>query len=105
MQQKQLPPNPSLEHLKSQAKQLLKAHKANAPDALQRIRDFFPKLSDATDTEIQNAAFGLQDAQLTIACEYGFASWTRLKEEVRHQEQIAAGTPAKDLSVPDTSDA
>ena len=27
MQYKQLPPNPSLEHLKSQAKQLLKAHK------------------------------------------------------------------------------
>ena len=41
--------------------------------------------------------FGLQDAQLTIAREYGFTSWTRLKEEVLHQEQIAAGTPAKDL--------
>ena len=97
MQQKQLPPNPSLEHLKSQAKQLLKGYKEGSVDALQRIRSFFPKLSDATDAEIQDAAFGLQDAQLTIAREYGFASWTRLKEEVLHQEQIAAGTPAKDL--------
>ena len=97
MQQKQLPPNPSLEHLKSQAKQLLKAHKEGSVDALQRIRSFFPKLSDATDTEIQQAAFGLQDAQLTLAREYGFASWTRLKQEVSHQQQIAAGTPAKDL--------
>ncbi len=97
MQYKQLPSNPSLEHLKSQAKQLLKAHKENAPDALQRIRAFFPKFSDATESEIQNAAFGLQDAQLVIAREYGFASWTPLKEEVRHQEQGTEGVPAKDL--------
>lgn len=97
MQYKQLPPNPSLEHLKSQAKQLLKAHKEGSVDALQRIRSFFPKLSDATDAEIQDAAFGLQDAQLTIAREYGFANWTRLKQEVSHQQQIAEGTPTKDL--------
>ena len=58
----------------------------------------FRKLADATDTEIQQAAFGLQDAQLVIAREYGFASWTRLKEEVRHQEQVAEGNvPTKDL--------
>lgn len=98
MQQKQFPPNPSLEHLKSQAKQLLKAHQEGALDACQRIRAFFPKLSDATDVEIQNAAFGLQDAQLVIAREYGFASWTRLKAEVlRHQEQGSEETPTKDV--------
>ena len=97
MQYKQLPPNPSLEHLKSQAKQLLKAHKESSSDAFQRIRAFFPKFSDATDTAIQSSIFGLQDAQLVIAREYGFASWTRLKEAVLHQEQIAEGTPTKDL--------
>ena len=80
MQHKQLPANPSLEHLKSQAKELLKAHKEGSLDAFQRIRSFFPKLSDATDVEIQSTAFGLQDAQLVIAREYGFASWTRLKD-------------------------
>ena len=32
--------------------------------------------------EIQSAAFGLQDAQLVIAREYGFSSWTGLKEKV-----------------------
>ncbi|MCY4569176.1 MAG: hypothetical protein OXD49_12800 [Candidatus Poribacteria bacterium] len=97
MQYKQLPPNPSLEHLKSQAKQLLKAHTEDSLDARQRIRASFPKLSDATDTEIQDAAFGLQDAQLVIAREYGFASWARLKEEVLHQEQVVEGKSAKDL--------
>ena len=107
MQYKQFPPNPSLEHLKSQAKQLLKAHEEGSLDARQRIRSFFPNVarrlqahiekSDATDTEIQDAAFGLQDAQLVIAREYGFASWTRLKEEVLHQKQSAASTSREDL--------
>ena len=97
MQQKQLPATPSLEHLKSQAKQLLKAHKEGSLDTFQRIRSFFPKLSDATDVEIQSATFSLQDAQLVIAREYGFASWTRLKEEVLHRERDTASTPAKDV--------
>lgn len=97
MQHKQLPANPSLEHLKSQAKQLLKEYKEGSLNALQRIRSFFPKLSDATDVEIQSTAFGLQDAQLVIAREYGFASWTRLKEEVLHQEQDKESTPTKEV--------
>lgn len=97
MQYQQLPPTPNLEHLKSQAKQLLKAHKEGALEAFQRIRTFFPKLADATDAEIQDAAFGLQDAQLVIAREYGFASWTRLKEAVLHQEQAVDETPTKNL--------
>ncbi len=97
MQHKQLPPTPSLEHLKSQAKQFLKAHKEGSIDALQRIRSFFPKLSDATDAEIQDAAFGLQDAQLVIAREYGFANWTRLKQEVLHQRQITEEGPVEEI--------
>ena len=97
MQQKQLPATPSLEHLKSQAKQLLKAHKEGTLDTFQRIRSFFPKLSDVTDAEIQSATFSLQDAQLVIAREYGFASWTRLKEEVLHRERDTASAPAKDV--------
>ncbi|MDD9973767.1 MAG: hypothetical protein OXU27_07170 [Candidatus Poribacteria bacterium] len=94
---KQLPPNPTLEYLKSQAKQLLKAHKEGSLDTFQRIRSFFPKLSDATDVEIQSATFGLQDAQLVIAREYGFTSWTRLKEEILHLEQNKESTPTKDV--------
>ena len=84
MQHKQLPATLSLEYLKSQAKQLLKADKKGSLDTFQRIRSFFPR-SDATDVEIQSATFGLPDAQLVIAREYGFTSWTRLKEEVLHR--------------------
>lgn len=67
MRQKQLPPNPNLEHLKSQAKKLLKAYRVGSADAIDRIRPFIPRLSNATDAEIQQAEFGLQDAQLVIA--------------------------------------
>ena len=97
MQHKQLPTNPNLEHLKSQAKQLLKAHKEGSLDAFQRIRSFFPKLSGATDAEVQSGTFGLQDAQLVIAREYGFASWMRLKEVVLHHGQDGESISAKDV--------
>lgn len=93
MKSKQFPPNPSLEHLKSQAKKLLKAHREDAVNARHRIRASFPKLSDATDAELQRAAFGLQDAQLVIAREYGFANWTRLKEEVLRLNRTTAAAP------------
>ena len=91
MQFKKFPPNPSLEHLKAQAKKLLKAHREGSVNEHHRIRASFPKLATATDAEIQRAAFGLQDAQLVIAREYGFASWTRLKEEVL---RLNSGTDA-----------
>lgn len=59
---KQLPNKPSLEHLKAQAKDLLKELRASDPSA---------KLSQA---------------QRTIAQEYGFASWPKLVERVREIE-------------------
>jgi hypothetical protein len=40
-----LPPNPSLDHLKYQAKDLLKAHAAHQLEAAQRIREFPSPLS------------------------------------------------------------
>ncbi|MCG8623761.1 MAG: hypothetical protein MJE68_17435, partial [Proteobacteria bacterium] len=39
----------------------------------------------------------MQDAQLVIAREYGFASWARLKEEVLHLEGDTESTSAEDL--------
>ena len=97
MRQKQLPPNPNLEHLKSQAKKLLKAYRGDSDDAIDRIRSFFPRLANAADVEIQQAEFGLQDAQLVIAREYGFENWSRLKERVIHLEQNAAEDTAKEI--------
>jgi hypothetical protein len=77
-----LPSNPSLDHLKHQAKDLLKGHAARDLQAAQRIREFHPTFKVAGDAEIFSAGFRLADAQLAIAREYGFPSWTRLKSHV-----------------------
>lgn len=62
-----LPPRPSLDHLKKQAKALLKRLREERPDAL------------------------LTDAQHALAREYGFASWPKLKAAV----EAFAKSPAK----------
>jgi hypothetical protein len=81
---KRLPPNPNLDHLKHQAKDLLRDHAARHPGVAQRIREFHPRFKRATDAEIFDAQVSLSDAQGTIAREYGFLGWTRLK---RHLEK------------------
>jgi len=96
---RRLPSNPNLDHLKYQAKDLLKEHTARAPEVAQRLREFHPQFSRATDAEIFNAHLRLSDAQLAIARECGFPSWARLKAHIEkpalsdhldlpHQERI-----------------
>jgi ankyrin repeat protein len=64
-----LPTHPDLDQLRRQAKDLLRAAQAGDTAATARIR--------AVSDELTLAA-----AQLTLAREYGFASWPRLKDEV-----------------------
>ena len=77
-----LPSNPNLTHLKYQAKDLLKAHAARNPEVAQRLREFHPRCKRPTDPEIFDVHLSLSDAQLAIAREYGFPSWTRLKRHI-----------------------
>ena len=77
-----LPPKPSLEHLKYQAKDLLTGYAAHDAAVAQRIREFHPLWANAADSEIFSAHLTLSDAQLAIAREYGFASWARLKRRI-----------------------
>ncbi len=79
---KPLPQNPSLSHLKYQAKDLLKEHAARDPRGAQRIREFHPRFERAQDDEIFDTRLSLSDAQLTIAREHGFPSWPRLKRHI-----------------------
>ncbi|HWY23222.1 MAG TPA: ankyrin repeat domain-containing protein [Candidatus Acidoferrum sp.] len=79
---RRLPSNPNLDHLKYQAKDLLKEHAARDAAAAQRIREFHPRFSRATDADIFAAHLKLSDAQLTIAREAGFQSWARLKKHI-----------------------
>lgn len=79
---RRLPSNPSLDHLKYQAKDLLKNHAAHDPGVAQKIREFHPRFSGATDSEIFDVHLSLGDAQLIIAREYGFSRWPRLKTHI-----------------------
>ncbi len=79
---KRLPSDPSLDHLKYQAKDLLKAHAARNSEVAQRLREFHPRFKQASDTAIFEAQLRLSDAQLAIAREYGFPSWARLKRRI-----------------------
>jgi len=78
-----LPPKPSLEHLKYQAKDLLKEHRLRSLGAAQRIREFHPRFTGASDAEIFDSKIRLSDAQLAIARESGFVSWARLKRHIQ----------------------
>jgi hypothetical protein len=80
---KPLPPNANLDHLKYQAKDLIKAHAARDPQAAQRIREFHARFHRATDAAVFDAHLSLSDAQLTIARERGFANWARLKRHIQ----------------------
>src|ERR1700722_7649706 len=79
---RRLPSNPSLDHLKYQAKDLLKDHAARDSGTAQRLREFHPRFRRSTDAEVFNAQLRLSDAQVAIARESGFPSWARLKRHI-----------------------
>jgi hypothetical protein len=112
---KGLPQNANLEHLKYQAKDLLKAHAERDPQVAQRIREFHPKFEKSTDNQIFKAKLKLTDAQLAIARERGFASWARLKRHIekptpadnlhlKHHERIEDATFRKGVDLLDAGD-
>ena len=83
-----LPERPNLAHLKHQAKDLLKSHRAAEAHALARIRQSLPRSRDATDDQIARSQFQLSDALFVIAREYGFGDWPTLKLHLSTGGQI-----------------
>lgn len=81
---KLLPPEPSLEHLKKQAKHLFQDYEAGKSEAISRFIEYLPRLSRVTEEEARGVHCTLQDAQLVVAREYGFASWPKLVAAVEH---------------------
>jgi Lon protease-like protein len=86
---KKLPERPNLDHLKSQAKDLLRAFKAGDVEALARIRDFLPAARGVDDERLSAMDFALHDAQSVIAREYGFSSFTELRHHVESARPTA----------------
>ena len=73
-------PNLNLTQLRLQARELLRAHRDGESDALERIEQHHPRLSGSTAEKIVGHPLVLADAQLVIARENGFPSWTKLKQ-------------------------
>ena len=85
-----LPPNPSLRHLRNEAKALDKAHSAGdrkACGVLRRLNRF----ARATDDEILAAEVPLGEVQFALAMDYGFKSWAEMKEYVESLEAMRSG--------------
>lgn len=76
MPTRNLPNPPNLDHLKKQAKTLLKQVNAGDPEGLALAAEYHPVTN-------------LAEAQLVIARSYGFASWPKL---IHHLEVIAQYT-------------
>ena len=113
---KRLPSQPNLEHLKYQAKDVLKGHASRDRGVAQRIREFHPRFRESSDQAIFETKLSLTDAQLAIAREYGFRSWARLKAHVEspklaerlyipHHERIDDSSFRRAVDLLDTGDA
>ena len=87
MNTRELPPHPSLEHFKKQAKDLLKSVQSGHPEALlsilQRIQNDHPRLGRLAELEPQRTKLRLADVQSIIARDYGFESWPRFAKHLR----------------------
>jgi ankyrin repeat protein len=81
MPSRPIPPRPSLEFDRKQARALLDAIRQGDGDAIQRLRTHHPRFAAGAA-----GAAALHDAQLVVAREYGFASWPRWKQFVEARQ-------------------
>ena len=80
-----LPDRPNLDHLKKQAKELMRRYRDRSPEAIAQLRDALPAAAGRTDEEIAALELRLHDAQSCVARSYGFVSWSDLKQYVEAQ--------------------
>lgn len=89
-----LPPHPSLEQYRKQAKDLVKAWRSDNAEAWERLRKFHPRAGNSSE----KAAPTLADAQLVVAREHGFESWPRFARHVEALNRVDSLVPAFELA-------
>ena len=82
MPTRSLPPRPNLAQLKIQANELHQEHRAGRPSAAARIAAHHPRFRRQPLQTVLGTTLPLADAQLVIAREYGFDTWSQLKQRV-----------------------
>ncbi|MEH2494936.1 ankyrin repeat protein [Bradyrhizobium sp. AZCC 1678] len=75
----------NLDHLKKQAKELIRRYRSRDAAAMARFRHALPATAGLSDEDLSSRGFRLHDAQSCIARELGFASWPDLKRYVEVQ--------------------
>jgi ankyrin repeat protein len=80
-----LPDRLNLDHLKKQAKDLIRLYRNRDPEAIARFRHALPAAADRSDEEIASLKLRLHDSQSCVARSYGFASWADLRSYVEVQ--------------------
>ncbi len=80
-----LPDRSNLDHLKKQAKDLIRLYRERDPEAIARFRDALPAAAGRSDDEIAALNLRLHDAQSCVARSYNFASWPDLRSYIEVQ--------------------
>ncbi|HEX5183888.1 MAG TPA: ankyrin repeat domain-containing protein [Allosphingosinicella sp.] len=91
MPTRNLPPRATLESVKEDASRLLRDRDSGDPAAPQRLREFLPRLRGASNDAIRSADLKWHELLRTIAREYGYPGWARLKahlEQGRRSEDL-----------------
>ncbi len=77
-----LPERSSIEHLRKQAKDLLRQYRLEDAAAFQRLRQSLPVARNKSNPALIALQLRLHDMQSCIAREHGFSSWVELKDRV-----------------------
>ena len=83
METKKILRRPSLERYKQQADALLKRIKSGHLQELQRLKKWHPHIGKLPDSELQRTKPGLSDAQLVIAREHAFETWSTFAKHLK----------------------
>jgi hypothetical protein len=75
----------NLDHLKKQAKDLIRLYRQRDPAAFARFRQALPVAAGRSDDDIASLDLRLHDAQSCLAREHGFASWPDLRRYLEAQ--------------------
>jgi ankyrin repeat protein len=87
----------NIEHLRKQAKDLLRLYRSGTSVAFDRLRAALPAARGKSDAALTAMQLRLHDMQSCLAREHGFASWLELKDHVELQR--ARASDARELQI------
>ena len=88
-----LPPHPSLDKLKHQAKELLKAHKRGDAEACATLKRHH-RFTASSTKDVLAAAVSLQEVQHALALDYGFKGWKEMRDHVEANRNVPSSEDA-----------